>query len=131
MYGNPFLRYSLSASSKRILLISGYIGAHSLAPVKQTLNGLIILALLNLAFGFVIPAVDNWAHIGGFISGLASGYFLIYSVNIDASNEAHKIVSNRRATQSGSVFIVGILILISLLVIGHLSYEPENIFPVF
>ncbi|MFL2759865.1 MAG: rhomboid family intramembrane serine protease [Dehalococcoidia bacterium] len=98
---------------------------------KQTLNGLIILALLNLAFGFVIPAVDNWAHIGGFISGLASGYFLIYSVNIDASNGAHKIVSNRRATQSGSVFIVGILILISLLVIGHLSYEPENIFPVF
>ena len=93
---------------------------------KQTLNGLIILALANLAFGFVIPAVDNWAHIGGLISGLASGYFLI-----SYTNGQHRFITNSGTIQSISVLIVGLSILTALLAIGHVNYDPENIFPVF
>ncbi|MDC0035686.1 rhomboid family intramembrane serine protease [Chloroflexi bacterium] len=95
---------------------------------KQTFNGLIILALVNLAFGFVLPAVDNWAHIGGFVSGLGLGYFLINSTKIYATDEQYGFVKNLRPIRSASVFISSILIVILLLMIGHLIYEPENIF---
>jgi rhomboid protease GluP len=30
----------------------------------------------NLLYGFMVPAVDNWAHIGGLLAGLALGWFL-------------------------------------------------------
>ena len=31
--------------------------------------------VLLLGLGFIIPNVDNWAHIGGILSGIALGYF--------------------------------------------------------
>jgi len=109
-----------------------YVRKHSFGKSgRQTLNGLIILAIVNLAFGFVIPAVDNWAHIGGVISGLASGYFLVHRSETYTGAGEYKVINIRRATQSAYVFIVGILTLISLISIGHWIYEPENIFPAF
>lgn len=39
------------------------------------LNVLIILAI-NLVFGFVVPAVDNGAHIGGLVGGFLASAFL-------------------------------------------------------
>lgn len=39
IYGNPFFLYSSKASTRRTLLTKGYIGAHSRAPDKHTLNG--------------------------------------------------------------------------------------------
>src|SRR4029077_9521630 len=46
--GRPFLRYSSRASTNRTLATSGYLGAHSRAPVRQTLSGL----ALKKAFEF-------------------------------------------------------------------------------
>jgi len=97
---------------------------------KQTFNGLIILAIVNLAFGFVIPAVDNWAHIGGFISGLLSGYFLV-PPKTPTFDTDYKIIRNGKSTQLIYVVIVGLIILISLMGIGHWLYKPQNIIPVF
>jgi rhomboid protease GluP len=35
-------------------------------------------AVAILVFGFVMPGINNWAHGGGFLSGMALGYFLGY-----------------------------------------------------
>ena len=40
---------------------------------SRTLVGLLLLAGVNLAFGFIMPGVDNFAHIGGFAGGMALG----------------------------------------------------------
>ncbi len=40
---------------------------------RRTLSGLLILAGVNIAFGLAVPDVDNFAHIGGFLSGCALG----------------------------------------------------------
>lgn len=35
-------------------------------------------AVAILIFGFLMPGINNWAHGGGFLSGMALGYFLGY-----------------------------------------------------
>ena len=40
---------------------------------SRTLAGLLLLAGVNLTLGFLMPGIDNFAHIGGFVGGLALG----------------------------------------------------------
>ncbi|MYA62230.1 MAG: rhomboid family intramembrane serine protease [Dehalococcoidia bacterium] len=40
---------------------------------RQTMTGLLALAAINLAVGFIMPGIDNFAHIGGFAGGLLLG----------------------------------------------------------
>jgi rhomboid protease GluP len=42
---------------------------------QRVMNTLVIIGL-NLFFGFTIPGIDNLAHVGGLITGLALGYVL-------------------------------------------------------
>jgi len=50
-------------------------GAFGTAIFKQSWQG----ALVNLALGFLIPIVNNWAHIGGFIGGYLAAMLLGYT----------------------------------------------------
>ena len=49
---------------------------------RQSLTGLLVIVAINVVFGFIVPGVDNFAHIGGFIAGLLTGlaYSPIYRV---------------------------------------------------
>lgn len=40
---------------------------------RQTLTGLLVLLAINLFYGFASPGIDNFAHMGGFVSGFALG----------------------------------------------------------
>jgi rhomboid protease GluP len=40
------------------------------------LKSLVSFAAYNLFFGAVVPVIDNTAHLGGFVSGLALGALL-------------------------------------------------------
>ena len=44
---------------------------------KQNFNAILILALVNLAFGFMGSGVDNWGHIGGLIGGIIAAVLVI------------------------------------------------------
>ena len=46
---------------------------------RQTLTGLVVLAAINLVVGFVMPGIDNFAHMGGFVCGFLLG--MVYSPN--------------------------------------------------
>ena len=98
---------------------------------KQTLNGLIILALVNLAFGFVFPAIDNWAHTGGFIAGLCSGYFLAYPSRTTQPSHRLKILNIGQKTRLPILIVFAVSIIIAVLTIGNFMYEPAKVFPVF
>ncbi len=43
---------------------------------RQTLTALLVIVAINVLFGFAFEGVDNYAHIGGFVSGLVLGLAL-------------------------------------------------------
>ncbi len=60
------------------LISALYLGNLPVAPsaLKSTLKSLGSFAGYNLFFGAVVPGIDNSAHLGGLISGLALGAVL-------------------------------------------------------
>jgi rhomboid protease GluP len=59
-------------------LIAGlYLGhMHARQALRGTIKSLVLFAVYNLAFGAAIPGIDNSAHIGGLVTGLALGAVL-------------------------------------------------------
>jgi rhomboid protease GluP len=57
------------------LIAALYLGALPIPQevIKGTLRSLVSFAGYNLLFGAVVPGIDNFAHIGGFLMGLAVG----------------------------------------------------------
>jgi rhomboid protease GluP len=55
-----------------------YTKGHLLQPqfVKSLRNSLLLFTGLSLYMGFVTPAIDNAAHIGGLVAGIVSGMIL-------------------------------------------------------
>mgnify|MGYP001228759064 CR=1 FL=1 len=49
---------------------------------KQNFYGVLILAGINLAFGISRPGIDNWAHLGGFISGTFFGLMICPTLDV-------------------------------------------------
>jgi len=43
---------------------------------RARLGNILSIVAYNLIYGFLVPAVDNWAHIGGLLAGLTLGWFL-------------------------------------------------------
>jgi rhomboid protease GluP len=65
--------------------IFGLVGAYSLFVFIHrkahrhggipALSWLVLIIGLNLGIGLIIPNVDNYAHVGGFLSGCILGWF--------------------------------------------------------
>ena len=56
-------------------LYLGHLGIPRQA-LRGTIKSLVMFAVYNLAFGAAIPGIDNSAHIGGLLTGLALGAIL-------------------------------------------------------
>jgi rhomboid protease GluP len=69
-------------ASGAIFGLIGVMGAYlyryrdRLAMGRSRLMNLVSIAAYNLLYGFVVPSVDNWGHIGGLVAGLALGWLL-------------------------------------------------------
>jgi rhomboid protease GluP len=48
-----------------------------------------ILAVISFGFGLVMPNVDNWGHLGGFIGGLLAAFVLSYEERKRQTLEMH------------------------------------------
>jgi rhomboid protease GluP len=54
------------------MLVTGYVHRDVIPPRwgRAFGRGMIPFIVVNLAFGFTVPGIDNWGHLGGLISGL-------------------------------------------------------------
>ena len=62
---------------------------------RQSLTGLLVIVAINVALGFVVPGIDNFAHIGGFVAGLLVG--LAYYSDLQSRVRPLWMASERRS----------------------------------
>ena len=91
-------------------LYLGHLPVHPRA-LKSTLKSLISFAGYNLFFGAVVPAIDNSAHIGGLVSGLALGAVL--APHLTSPRE------ERREWNRWVFIVAGVLFLIAYYFVRH------------
>ncbi len=71
------------------------------------------LAIINIILGFIIPRIDNSAHIGGLITGLISSWFISPEYKIEKNEMSNKIYIVQKKDKLRVIF--GIFIMITLL----------------
>ena len=87
---------------------------------KENLLGISIIILINLFYGLMDSKIDNWAHIGGLISGFIIGLLLLKIFNSNTPS----LDSNRQSIKI--IFFITILMLILLLNIYIRSSNLKN-----
>lgn len=80
-------------------------------PIDE--RSLIPVVIINLLYGFMVPGINNWAHIGGLITGILLS-FVLKSVNSFSKNKISIATSN-------FLFISAIIIVV-LSFISHILF---------
>ena len=117
--------YPSVGASGAIFGLIGVMGAylyryrHQLVTGRSRLANLLSIAAYNLIYGFIVPAVDNWAHIGGLLAGLVLGWFLAprYKVVWSIPTEPPQVV-DQGPTHQWLTGIALVLLGIGLAVLG-------------
>lgn len=73
------------------------------------------LIIINLLFGFILPKIDNSAHIGGLITGLFISYFIAPEYKIEKIEEKEKLMIVQTKDKSRVIF--GITITLAILLV--------------
>ena len=75
--GSPF-RAAAGASGAVFGLLGAWLvynlRRRSLSLARANVQGALMLIGLNVAIGFVLPGIDNLAHLGGLAAGVAAGF---------------------------------------------------------
>ncbi|MBM3944157.1 MAG: rhomboid family intramembrane serine protease [SAR202 cluster bacterium] len=95
---------------------------------QRNLYGILTLAGINLVFGFVLPGIDNWAHLGGLAGGMAIGLVLAprYELERDVFGIPQSIVQRRVPLQRVWLVIPGAIVVLALGVMLGNAIQPET-----
>jgi len=98
---------------------------------QKNFIAVIILVAFNMFFGFLIPGVDNFAHLGGFISGLIIALVLVPVLSIE--NTIFSPIFSYRKKLSVSRYMYLPVIFAGLIVIAFISISniPDNVYTRF
>jgi rhomboid protease GluP len=90
------------------------------APGRRRLNNLISIVALNLVIGFTTPNIDNAAHVGGLIAGLAMGWVLSprYAIEPPGPTGPAEVVDRNSLARSWWVIPAALLALLGLTLLG-------------
>jgi rhomboid protease GluP len=79
LFNSGLSRGSLGASGAIMGLLGALLSYSILEPGNTGLFNTILINVAIIAlYGFLIPQIDNWGHLGGFITGFALGFGLLY-----------------------------------------------------
>jgi rhomboid protease GluP len=90
---------------------------------RQRLGNLAILIGINLVFGFTVPNINNFAHLGGLTAGFLLGLGLSPGYTITASQEgyalSHRLVDTQSQRVRVLVVLLALIVLFALFLIGN------------
>lgn len=108
--------------------IFGLVGAYSAFIVLHrrafrygglpALAWLILVIGLNLGVGFVIPNVDNYAHIGGLLSGCLLGWLFTPFYSVTLQNEEPILVDTQSLTRRWPLALLMIVMTVLIAIIA-------------
>src|ERR1700680_350510 len=84
--------------------------------IQGTLRSLLVFAGYNLFFGAAVPGIDNSAHIGGLVAGLALGAVLAKHLTAP--------IEGRDRWGLGVFFVAAIVLLLVYMELKHVSGGP-------
>ena len=87
--------YSLGASGAIFGLMASllYFGNHYRLYLSNIMTRqLVPIILINLAIGFSLPYIDNWAHIGGLVGGLFSSMIVGIEGKTDKNDTINGVI---------------------------------------
>lgn len=83
------------------------------AVYKPIIKSTVTFAIFNIIFGMSVPAIDNAAHMGGFVCGIVFGAVLAQSLDIHL----------RRARRLRTLSLAGVLI--AALILAGMEFSPR------
>ena len=88
---------------------------------RQNLMGILVIAGISLFFGLVTPGIDNWAHMGGFVSGFAIGFAFAprYKAVDDVFGFGGRLVDSNSLARSWWVVPVAVAVLFAATTLGN------------
>ena len=96
---------------------------------RQSLTGLLVIVAINVALGFVVPGIDNFAHIGGFVAGLLVGlaYAPIYRVEYSPYGWPERISDINSMLRRWWVVPASAIVLVIGILLGNLNLDDTPI----
>ncbi len=88
-----------------IMLVTGYLHRGAVPPRwgRAFGRGILPFIVVNLAFGYSVPHIDNWGHVGGLVSGMALAWAL-------PPPEPVLLVGNREEQRSEALLLLPALV---------------------
>ena len=96
---------------------------------RQSLTGLLVIVAINVVFGFIVPGVDNFAHIGGFVAGLLTGlaYSPIYRVEHGPYGGPQSVADINSMLRRWWVPPAAAVVLVAGILLGNLNLDDTPI----
>ena len=74
------------------IMVFFYRQREKLIGAKLKFKTMYTLILINLLFGFFLPKIDNFAHVGGLITGTLLSWFISPEYKIEKIEEENKLI---------------------------------------
>ena len=108
------------------LIIFFYRQKEKVTGANLKFKSMYTLVIINLVLGFLLPKIDNSAHIGGLITGLFSSWFISPKYKIQKDEELEKLIVIQKPDTlrvvSGLILVTTVLFWLTKLAINsHLN----------
>lgn len=79
---------------------------------RTRLTNLVVVLVINVFYGMSAGTIDNWGHIGGFVSGIVLGWLLcpFYQIETGVDGRPHVIDRNSLRAEWLGILLVTVLI---------------------
>lgn len=90
---------------------------------QRILINLVVILIFNLFYGFTIPNIDIWGHLGGFLGGLGYAWFAGPLINFARTDDGLRLTDSHLGNQAIRIGIIEFVIL-ALLIAFRVMVHP-------